>query len=312
MGVTTPRRQTPAQVRKAYAAKRNASGTNVQLKSGRGVVHAAHPGAENPFPACRTGAENNQTTSRYGHTTLGVNCDKCLEAAEQLPAAPREPRRAPKVSPRASRSRRNGTAQDEANTQATTIIADETEKVIAKRSEPTDARKPGCSDEDYALAVKVKELRAQGRAWWSIGHELGLKGSGPSVKQGKTGAAHARRLWEKAWGATYKDTSVPRETKAIKTERALTQPGKPFFSADTPDLEVLDAVKGKSIEWTTRLGAGDTVVCSIQTAIVGDKAQVVQGLKGRVLKFYELPESGSRLSGPLRSVYVQQIEKVGL
>lgn len=281
----------------------------IQLKSGRGLVHAANKTAQGAYPACRP-ATTLTANTRYGFTTIAIDCDKCLEISDQLPTAPREPRRTSKTAPRASR---NGKAQDEAAAQAQKIIAQETEKVIAQRSEPADARKPGCSDEDYALAVQVKELRAQGRAWWSIGHELGLKGSGPSVKQGKTGAAHARRLWEKAWGATYKDTSVPRETKAIKTERALTAPGKPFFSADAPDLEVLDAVKGKSIEWTTRLAAGhETVVCSIQTAIVGDKAQVVQGPRGRVLKFYELPEPGSRISGPLRSVYIQQIEKVGL
>lgn len=286
---------------------------HVQLKSGRGTVHLAYllNGEEHAFPACREWRTGNDKRTRYAMTTEPMNCASCniiLSAertttrgtANHTPAA------------RASRARRNGKAQDKANAQAKVIIAEETAKVVAKRDEP--ARKPGCSDEDYELAVRVRELRAAGRAWWAIGHELGLKGSGPSVKTGKTGAAHARRLWEKAWGPTYKDTSVPRDTKAAKVERALTQPGKPFFAADALDLEVLDAVKGKEIEWTTRLGAGNTVVCSIQRAIVSGlhKAEVVLGPKGRVLKFYELPEQGSRISGPLRSVYVNQIEKVGL
>jgi len=291
---------------------------NVQLASGRGVVHRAHSGVDWAFPACRTGNQTGRPThGRYGHTTTPVDCANCLEAENQIPEPPRQPRRVSRETPRAARARRNGTAQAEAEQQATQIIAEETAAVLVKRgthADTNDQRKDGCSDEDYALAVQVRELRARGLAWWAIAHQMELKGHGASVKTGKTGAAHARRLWEKAWGATYKDTSVPRETKAIKAERAITQPGKPFFPQEALDREVLDAVKGKEIEWTTRLGAGDTVVCSVQTAIVSPlhKAEVVLGKKGRVLKFYELPEQGSRLSGPLRSVYIDQIEKVGL
>jgi hypothetical protein len=336
MGVSTSRRQTPAQSR-ATAAKRKTQQTpadqrTVMLASGRGQSHAQHPRTTEPYPACRVSDKAEFRTSRYAHSAVPVSCEKCIDmeatnaaakaARAALPgratAAERTPTGDPyagKAAPRARRARRNGPAQDEAMVQAEVIVADETAKVLAKRgthAEMNEQRKPGCSDEDYALAVQVRELRASGLAWWAIGYKLGLKGSGPSVKQGKTGAAHARRLWEKAWGPTYKDTSVQRDTKARKVERALTQPGKPYFTGDAPDVEVLDAVRGKSIEWTTRLGAGDTVVCSIQTAIVGPRPEIVLGPKGRVLKFYELPEEGSRISGSLRSVYVDRIEKVGL
>jgi hypothetical protein len=289
---------------------------NVTTRRG-GKVHRVHPVTDTAFPACRTGSQTRLSSSRYVYTTAEVSCEKCLGTTpppSRATAAERTPTGDPykgKETPRASRARRNGAAQAEAKAQAKTIIATETAKVIGKR----DERKPGCSDEDYALAERVRELRSQGRAWWSIAHEMELKGHGASVKTGKTGAAYARRLWERAWGPTYKDTSVERDTKAKKVERALTQPGKPFFAADAPDLEILDAVKGKEIEWTTRLAAGhETVVCSVQKSIVSGlhKVEIVQGPKGRVLKFYELPEQGSRISGPLRSVYINQIEKVGL
>lgn len=325
MSKMTTRAKAAAQRKAAHVAPETRT---VALVSGRGAVHSQHPSTDGaPYPACRATDRANLRSSRYTHTTSAVNCEKCLaidasnagaRAARaslpgRAPAAERTPTGDPyagKASPRAARSRRNGPAQEQAEQKATEIIADETAKVIAKR----DERKPGCSDEDFALAEQVRELRSTGLAWWAIAYKLDLKGSGPSVKQGKTGAAHARRLWEKAWGPTYKDTSVERDTKARKVERALTEPGKPFFAKDALDLEVLDAVKGKSIEWTTRLGAGDTVVCSIQTAIVSGlhKLEIVQGPKGRVLKFYELPEEGSRLSGSLRSVYVDRIERVGL
>lgn len=289
---------------------------NVQLKSGRGTVHAANKTATGAYPACRAATTLTQN-SRYGNTTKPVDCAKCLESADALPATPREPRQVSQETPRASRARRNGKAQQEADAQATEIIAAETAKVVAKRDEPTDQRKPGCSDEDYALAVRVREYRSQGAAWWKIGHELGLKGSGASVKTGKTGAAHARRLWEKAWGATYKDTSVPRETRALKAERAVTQPGRPYFEHDTMDLDVIAAVKGKEIEWVARVGNDPaTAVCSVLKAEVNAEARVdvVMGPLGRVLRFYEIirDEKGIPMVGPHRSVYIDRIERVGL
>jgi hypothetical protein len=294
---------------------------NVTTRRG-GKVHRLHPVTDTPFPACRTGNQTRLPTSRYVATEAAVNCEKCLATAPlppRAPAAERTPTGDPyrgKKAPRATLAQRrnNGIREAEAAVQAAEIIAAETAKVVAQRDQPTDQRKPGCSDEDYALAERVRTLRASGAAWWKIAYEMELPGSGVSAKQGKTGAAHARRLWERAWGPTYKDTTVERDTKARKTERALTQPGRPYFAHDALDLEVLDAVKGKPIEWTTRLGAGDTVVCSIQNAIVSGlhRSEIVQGPKGRVLKFYELPEEGSHISGPLRSVYVDRIEKVGL
>jgi hypothetical protein len=289
---------------KRKAARVDPAQRNVALASGRGAVHRMHPVVENAFPACRTGQQTRRAT-RYTHTTAPVNCAVCLGQPAHDTVAP---------TARAARARRNGKAQDEAATQAKEIIAEETAKVIAKRNEP--ARLKGCSDEDYALAMKVRSLREQGAAWWAIGQQMGLKGAGNSAKSGKTGAAHARRLWEKAWGPTYKDTSVPRETKAIKRERALTQPGKPYFSGDATDLEIIDAVQGREITWLTRLAAGDGVVVSEQKTVVKPgSVRVVTGPKGRVLNFFEMvkDEGSAKLgSGPQRSVYVDRIEKVGL
>lgn len=275
---------------------RTAAQPEVQNVTSRGgVVHAAHPVVENAFPACRSGQQTRRAT-RYNYTTNAITCAKCI-----TPPAP-------------TRSQRNGMRQDKANEQARVIIAEETAKVVAKRDEP--ARNPQCSDEDFALAQQVRTLRAAGMAWWAIAHAMSLPGSGPSVKQGKTGAAHARRLWEKAWGPTYKDTSVPRETKGRVAERALTEPGKPYFSADTTDVEVIDAVQGHEITWVCRVGAGDGVVTSVQKAVVKPgSARVVLAPKGRVINFFEMvkDEGSAKLgSGPQRSVYIDRIEKVSL
>lgn len=296
---------------------------NVTTRRG-GKIHATNTALDWPFPRCRTGAQTRQPThGRYVATTDAVTCEKCLganEGPEPGGAAPERAsttRRADKTSPRASRARRNGAVQQEAAEQATAIVADETAKVLAKRgthAEMNAQRNPKCSDDDYALAVRVRELRAAGEAWWRIAQTLGLPGAGASAKQGKTGAAHARGLWKKAWGETYRDTSVQRETRAIKTERALTQPGRPYFGAEE-DSYVVAAVTGHEIEWVTRVGAGDGVVCSIQRAEVSPEARVdvVQGPKGRVLRFYEIirDEKGIPMVGPLRSVYIDRIERVG-
>lgn len=208
--------------------------------------------------------------------------------------------------------RRNGKAADAAVASAEEIVKDEVAKVIANRDQPT--RLATCDDETYAKALRVRELRSSGTPWWRIAHEMGLPGSGPSVKQGKTGAAHVRRLWERAWGKTYSDTTVPRDTKERKKERALTQDARPFFPSDTPDLEIIDAITGKKITWYTRLETnGTALVVSEQESLVFPKnVQIVQGPKGRVVSFWEMPEEGSRVSGPRRSVYVDRIEKVGL
>lgn len=291
---------------------------NVTTRRG-GKVHLPNTILDWPFPRCRSGAQTRQPThGRYVETTKNVDCEKCVEIAR----ADREARAARengRPAPSASRSQRNGTRQKAAEQEATAIIAAETEKVLAKRGthvETNEQRKPGCSDEDYALAVRVRELRAGGLAWWAIGHQLGLKGSGPSVKLGKTGAAHARRLWEKAWGKTYTDTSVPRETKGRRAERALTEPGTPYFASDATDVEIVDAVQGHEITWVCRVGAGDGVVTSVQKAVVKPgSARVMLAPKGRVLNFFEMvkDEGSAKLgSGPQRSVYIDRIEKVSL
>lgn len=172
-------------------------------------------------------------------------------------------------------------------------------------------RLPTCDDKTYALAVRVREMREQREPWWRIGHVLELKGSGPSAASGKTGAAGARRLWEKAWGHTYQSTEAVRESLARKKERAVLQPGKPFFAPDISDNEILAAVTGRRIFWNARVGGqSNGAVVSPQEAVVSPiKPRVVLGPKGRVLEFYDGTEN-YRTAGPRRSVYVDRIEKV--
>lgn len=181
-----------------------------------------------------------------------------------------------------------------------------------------------CQDDwTYDLAVEVRYLRGQGKAWWLIARELGLPGNGASAKQGRAGAAFARRLWKAAWGETYHDTNVSRETKGERVDRALLDTSRPYFAADAMELDIIRAIKGSRLEWVTRLVAGDGLVVSHQETYVHDDPRLIwvkQGPKGRYIEFFEQPDSAQlqvdpRMAiakgGPLRSVYLDRIIRVG-
>lgn len=114
----------------------------------------------------------------------------------------------------------------------------------------------------HALGKRVKELRDGGMAWWQIGHELGLPGSGPNVASGKGGASRARTLYKKTFGELPGGT-VARSTKASR--KAAVETGeapvvrKPLFSAeelaDLPGL--VDRVAGHEVRWVGRVACSD-------------------------------------------------------
>jgi len=226
----------------------------------------------------------------------------------------------------------NGAALDAAALKAEKIIAEIVEKIIEKRGTDDvgtgdqwdDDRRDTVDDYTYDLAVEVRKMRVGGAAWWRIAHNLYLPGAGPSAAQGKSGAAYARRLWERAWGKTYTDgEKAPRETKERKRERAVTTEHRPYFADTATDVQITNAVAGQEIMWFARVDTPSGAVISEQNATVHPDPRtikIVLGPKGRVLEFYETldtamllidPHQAITKTGPRRSVYIDRIEKVG-
>jgi hypothetical protein len=148
------------------------------------------------------------------------------------------------------------------NAQAEAIIEEAVKKVRAKREQ---------TEEQHALAVKVKELRDGGMPWWRIGYELGLPGSADNVAQGKGGAGAARRLYAGAFGAlperpapktprkpAEKNEAVKALKAAPKAERVeAVRTGSGALGADLTDAQVLDALRGRTLTWTINLADMD-------------------------------------------------------
>lgn len=189
----------------------------------------------------------------------------------------------------------------------------------------SEERLESCTDDfTYDLAVEVRKLRVdKAMAWWRIAQELDLPGNGVSAKQGRAGAAWARRLWRAAYGQTYSDTNVDRETKDERKDRYVGLTAKPYFDAEELDTNIINTIRGAKITWVTRLAAGNGLVHSMQETFVHDDLRMIHvklGPKGRYVEFFEQPDE-AQLSvdpnkaiakgGPLRSVYLDRITKVG-
>ena len=126
-----------------------------------------------------------------------------------------------------------------------------------------DERIEGCTDEQFALAVRCRELREQGEPWWAIARDLELEGWGESATTGKKGAARARNVYKAGFGAfprTFKtggykgkqekNERVRELAKQKKTERlAQAKEGKSVIGPDVPDEEVAAMLKGRRIRW---------------------------------------------------------------
>lgn len=248
-----------------------------------------------------------------GYSMMDVHVHTCATALDA----------ANKISTR--RRKRNGAAQDQAKVQASEIIEGLIERVVAAADAYAEVRLATCDDATYAKAQEVRTMREGGEAWWRIAQAMGLPGSGASAKQGKSGAAYARRLWERAWGKTYLDGErAPRETKEVKRERVVLAPHRSAFTDASTDQAIADAILGNKIYWSARLGTPEQgIVVSPQEAYVHHNPRLVrvkQGPKGRYVEFYEQvdaaqlkidPNLSISKSGPIRSVYVANIERVG-
>lgn len=189
----------------------------------------------------------------------------------------------------------------------------------------SDRRLESCTDDFvYDLAVEVRKMREQGEPWWRVAHELGLPGSGATNKQGRKGSAFARRLWRAAWGKTYLGTTGKRESKAAREERAARNAGRPYFSEEATETEIIGKITGKLLHWVARLPVPDGLVYSSQEAYVHDDPRLVRyrlGPQGPYVEFYEQVDPAQLLvdprlsiakSGPLRAVYVDRITRVGV
>lgn len=165
-----------------------------------------------------------------------------------------------------SKQERRAKAEKKATAQATQIIEEATRKAKAE-AEPASPKKPrrgALSDEHKALAPKVKELRDGGMAWWQIGFECGLPGSADNVREGKGGAAFARKIYAAGFGEVPRSQvrngtrSASREknqdVRALKSQRkrdrvAAVRAGVAVLREDMTDEEVVETLRGRIIGW---------------------------------------------------------------
>lgn len=147
-----------------------------------------------------------------------------------------------------------------ANEQAGIIIK---EAVAAVKANST--RLENCTDEEWALAVKVRERRDAGMAWWQIAVDLDLPGAGTSASTGKKGAGQARKAYAKGYGAhppsfvrgqgrstTRRETNdsvraIAQTTRRSRREQVLAGKGAIDPTIESADLAAM--LKGRHISW---------------------------------------------------------------
>lgn len=164
-------------------------------------------------------------------------------------------------------------AEKKAKEQADVIVKAAKQKAASKAAsklstKPSDEkwsgeRVDGCSDEEFALGCRVRELRDAGEPWWAIARALELEGYGDSATTGKKGAARARQAYSKAFGShprtfvrgAYKGpiernervAKLKKEKRSDLKKKVLR--GKAVIKSDTPDEEVAEMLKGRRIRW---------------------------------------------------------------
>jgi hypothetical protein len=189
-------------------------------------------------------------------------------------------------------------------------ILDEARKIAASKQQDRAAwaRPKGTSDHEWDVACAVRVMREQGMAWWQLAHALGLPGSADNVKDGKSGAGYARRLYCKIWGTLPEGVRASSKGSAERRHAAV----GPWFSEADEDEYVVAKVRRAEIEWSSRIKA------STDVSIVGDNPTIVPARDGRerVLRFnsvvYGEVEGKSKgwMPGPERHVLVSSIMAV--
>jgi hypothetical protein len=196
---------------------------------------------------------------------------------------------------------------------------------IGEGDQWSEERLATCTDDYvYDLAVEVRKLRNRGDSWWRVAYELHLPGSGASNKQGRKGSAFARRLWRAAWGKSYLGERGQRESKITREARAMENLGRPYFSEDAHEEDIIKKVTGQMIHWVARLEGKHGLITSAQEAYVHHDPRLVKyriGPQGPYIEFYEQvdaaqlrvdPQLSIAKSGPQRAVYVDRITRVGV
>lgn len=153
-------------------------------------------------------------------------------------------------------------AHKAAKVQAEKIIEEAVATITATRGEKwASERLAGCTDEQWDLGVRCRELREEGEPWWAIARALELPGSGDSATTGKKGAARARNVYKAAFGSfprtfttgrtiAEKNEHVRELQKAKRAERkAQAKAGKSVIGPDMSDEDVASMLKGRRIRW---------------------------------------------------------------
>jgi hypothetical protein len=180
------------------------------------------------------------------------------------------------------------------------------------KAEPTKAapvakRTRGPVDEK--LAAKVKKLRdEQGMAWWKIGVELSLPGSGPLPK-GKAGAGQARKLYKAANGGTLPASSRSEggsRTMRNSNPKPAARKRAALGLAELSPAEIKERIEGRTITYRydkEELGEADPQpVLKIKKITLTGKQQRLA-----VTFWSQRTQHGF---GDERTVYVDQITEV--
>lgn len=243
-----------------------------------------------------------------------------------------------------SKQERRAKAEAKAAEQANEIIAKATAKAqqrldsaVAKaeaEAAPQKPRRGTLSDEHRALAPQVKDLRDNGMAWWQIGFELHLPGSADNVREGKGGAAFARKVYAAEYG------EVPRsqvrngsranrekneDVRALKGQRkmdrvAAVKAGQHVLRESMTDEEVVETLRGRVIGWTidvSQMGevkGKESFYCEQSTGVHAKYAKVEVHGGERCIAFKEFdptaPVKYRGMAGAVRIVRLREIHTV--
>ncbi len=163
-----------------------------------------------------------------------------------------------------------GTAKSTVNRQERRVkkekkAAEQADSIIA--AAVADVKEKGrkareVSAEETEQGAEVVRLRGTGMAWWLIAYTLGLPGSADNVKQGKSGASKARRLYVLASGGPLPPTARSLAAKqpdpfgtgakpvGQRTRRDVIRKAPATDSMFTPDHteeEICEMLRGKRL-----------------------------------------------------------------
>lgn len=213
---------------------------------------------------------------------------------------------------------RRAKATKAADAKAEAIIDETVAKVGQRKALP---------EEHAKLAPEVKALRDSGESWMAIGAKLGFPGS-------KSGAAYARKVYRSAYGEVprshapkgqgrrsrraEKNEHVAELKQTAREERIVAaRNGHGVIKADTPDDDVIEMLRGRTITYSINLddmdGQGD--LYEDRNVSVFPKGVKLRGTGNeRMVTFYDYDPNGPvalrAVPGGTRTVRVSAIHTV--